>query len=81
MTETDIEYRLGRIDEALKNNDSQHGQIMRMLEKIDGDLTEFQVLTTSDISTMRGKSAVWGTIAGGITAVLLFILGLLFKLR
>lgn len=81
MGEEHLEYRLGRIDQGLKQNDKVHDEMLAVLNKISCDLDIFKMKSIEDVALIRGKASTWGAIMGFIVSAVITLAGWAFSLH
>ena len=83
--ESKIEYRLGKIDARLDENDRVHALILSSLNKIECGIEKLEqngVTNAVDIAGIKGRASVWGSIFGFISGLIALVLSrLLYKVQ
>ncbi len=78
MTNESLEYRLGRIDANLKNNDTAHREIKEILFGLDNKFDSTNKIINglcTDIGNLKGKASLWGGITSFIVSAIMGIIG------
>lgn len=78
MTSESLDYKLGRIEEKLEQNDRVHGEILSVLNKISCDFDVFKDKSIEDVAFIKGKASIWGAVSGFIVSAVLTVAGWLF---
>ena len=81
MSNESLDYKIGRIDESLKQNDKAHGAMLTVLNKISSDLDVFKMKSIEDVALIRGKASVWGAIMGFIVSAVITLAGWTFSIH
>ncbi len=78
MGNESLEYRLGRIDAQLENNDTAHREIKEILFGLDDKFDSTNKIINglcTDIGNLKGKASLWGAITASIVSAIMGIVG------